>query len=246
MSECRLHCLKINDIGVTVGGKTLLHDVHLHAHCGEMTALIGRNGAGKSTLLKAILDEISHTGTVEFSGHNGAPVKGQRPRIGYVPQSLSLDEGSPATVYDMLAAYTGAYPVFLPRRRRTVETFRAHLARFRADMLLDRPIGRLSGGELQRVLLAAATMPIPDLLILDEPVSGVDRAGLREFYRFVEELKEQEDLVILLVSHDLDYVKKHADRVVLLDQTVLCTGTPEAVFSSAEFAAAFGEGERDA
>lgn len=246
MSECRLHCLKINGIGVTVGGKTLLHDVDLHAHCGEMTALIGRNGAGKSTLLKAILDEIRHTGTVEFSGHNGAPVKGQRPRIGYVPQSLSLDEGSPATVYDMLAAYTERYPVFLPRRRRTVETFRAHLARFRADMLLDRPIGRLSGGELQRVLLAAATMPIPDLLILDEPVSGVDRVGLREFYRFVEELKEQEDLVILLVSHDLDYVKTHADRVVLLDQTVLSAGTPEEVFSSAEFAAAFGEGEQDA
>ena len=246
MSECRLHCLKINGIGVTVGGKTLLHDVDLHAHCGEMTALIGRNGAGKSTLLKAILDEIRHTGTVEFSGHNGAPVKGQRPRIGYVPQSLSLDEGSPATVYDMLAAYTERYPVFLPRRRRTVEKFRAHLARFRADMLLDRPIGRLSGGELQRVLLAAATMPIPDLLILDEPVSGVDRVGLREFYRFVEELKEQEDLVILLVSHDLDYVKTHADRVVLLDQTVLSAGTPETVFSSAEFAAAFGEGEQDA
>lgn len=246
MSECRLHCLKINGIGVTVGGKTLLHDVDLHAHCGEMTALIGRNGAGKSTLLKAILDEIRHTGTVEFSGHNGAPVKGQRPRIGYVPQSLSLDEGSPATVYDMLAAYTERYPVFLPRRRRTVEKFRAHLARFRADMLLDRPIGRLSGGELQRVLLAAATMPIPDLLILDEPVSGVDRVGLREFYRFVEDLKKQEDLVILLVSHDLDYVKTHADRVVLLDQTVLSAGTPEAVFSSAEFAAAFGEGEQDA
>ena len=246
MSECRLHCLKINGIGVTVGGKTLLHDVDLHAHCGEMTALIGRNGAGKSTLLKAILDEIRHTGTVEFSGHNGAPVKGQRPRIGYVPQSLSLDEGSPATVYDMLAAYTERYPVFLPRRRRTVEKFRAHLARFRADMLLDRPIGRLSGGELQRVLLAAATMPIPDLLILDEPVSGVDRVGLREFYRFVEELKEQEDLVILLVSHDLDYVKTHADRVVLLDQTVLSAGAPETVFSSAEFASAFGEGEQDA
>ncbi len=243
MSECRLHCLKIQDIGVTAGGKTLLHGVNLHAHCGEMTALIGRNGAGKSTLLKAILGEVRHTGCVEFSGHNGTPVKGQRPRIGYVPQSLAVDRGSPATVYDMLVAYTGHYPVFLPRRRCTVERLTAHLARFRAAHLLDQPLGRLSGGELQRVLLAAATLPVPDLLILDEPVSGVDRRGLREFYRIVEELKAEEDLVILMVSHDLDYVRHHADRVVLLDGTVQACGTPDEVFATAAFAAAFGEEE---
>lgn len=246
MSDCRLHCLKIQNISVTTGGKTLLHSVDLHAHCGEMTALIGRNGAGKSTLLKAILGELRHTGSVEFSGHNGAPVKGQRPRIGYVPQSLALDRNSPATVYDMLAAYTGSYPVFLPRRRRTTEKLTAHLQRFHAAGLLDQPIGRLSGGELQRVLLAAATMPVPDLLILDEPVSGVDRSGLQEFYRIVEELKTQEDLVILLVSHDLDYVRQHADRVVLLDQTVLASGTPDEVFATPAFAAAFGEGAYNA
>ncbi len=244
MSECRLHCLKIQNIGVTVGGKTLLDGVHLHAHCGEMTALIGRNGAGKSTLLKAVLGEIRHSGSVEFSGHNGTPVKGQRPRIGYVPQSLSVDAASPATVYDMLAAYTEGYPVFLPRRRKTVERLTRHLQRFHAESLIDRPLGRLSGGELQRVLLAAATLPLPDLLILDEPVSGVDRNGLREFYQLVEELKANEDMVILLVSHDLEYVRRHADRVVLLDKTVLAHGAPEDVFATAEFAAAFGEGEQ--
>lgn len=242
MSECRLHCLKIQQIGVTVGGKELLHGVDLHAHCGEMTALIGRNGAGKSTLLRAILGEIPHTGTVEFSGHNGEPVHGQRPRIGYVPQSLALDRNSPATVYDMLLSFTGGYPAFLPRRRRTVEKLAAHLERFHAASLLDRPIGRLSGGELQRVLLAAATVPTPDLLILDEPVSGVDYNGLQEFYRMVEELKQKEDMVILLVSHDLDYVHQHADRVVLLDKTVLSSGTPAEVFASTAFAEVFGKG----
>ncbi len=246
MSECRLHCLKICNIGVSAGGKVLLDGVDLHAHCGEMTALIGRNGAGKSTLLRAILGEIPHRGTVEFSGHGGEPVKGQRPRIGYVPQSLQLDRHSPATVYDMLLSYTGSYPVFLPRRRSIVAKLTAHLARFDAAALLDTPIGQLSGGELQRVLLAAATMPVPDLLILDEPVSGVDHNGLREFYRLVEELKATEDLVILLVSHDLSYVRQHADRVVLLDKTVREAGTPEAVFSSAAFAEVFGEVSGDA
>ena len=240
MSDCWLHCLKIHNIGVTVGGKVLLQDVNLHAHCGELTALIGRNGAGKSTLLKAILNEIRHTGSVEFSGHNGAPVKGQRPRIGYVPQALELDRHSPATVYDMLQSLTGKYPVFLPRRRRTAENLKAHLDRFRAAPLLDQPVGRLSGGELQRVLLAAATMPAPDLLILDEPVSGVDRSGLLEFYRVVEELKRTEDLVILIVSHDLEFVRQYADRVVLLYRTVQAVGTPDEVFAHPAFAAAFG------
>ena len=240
MSECRLHCLKISNIGVKVGDKVLLDNVNLHAHCGELTALIGRNGAGKSTLLKAILDEIRHTGRVEFSGHNGTPVKGQRPRIGYVPQSLSPDENSPATVYDMLQSLVGHYPVFLPRRRRIVEKLTAHLERFDAAHLLDQPVGRLSGGELQRVLLAAATLPCPDLLILDEPVSGVDRNGLLEFYRVVEDLKRTEDMVILTVSHDLEFVRHHADRVVLLDRSVQAVGTPAEVFAHPAFAAVFG------
>ncbi len=243
MSDCRLHCLKIRDIGVRVGGKVLLEGVNLHAHCGEMTAIIGRNGAGKSTLLKAILGEIPHSGGVEFSGHNGTPVKGQRPRIGYVPQTLALDRHSPATVYDMLQSLTGRYPIFLPRRRRTVERLTAHLERFCAAHLLDCPVGRLSGGELQRVLLAAATMPCPDLLILDEPVSGVDKAGLAEFYRVVEELKQTEDLVILIVSHDLEFVRHHADRAVLLDRTIQAVGTPKDVFAHAAFAEAFGREE---
>ena len=238
MEHCGLHCLKIEHIGVTLGGETLLRDVSLHAHCGELTALIGRNGAGKSTLLKASLGELPHTGKVDFSGHDGAPAAG-KPRIGYVPQSLNLDRGSPATVYDLALAFTSAYPAFLPKSRRIERKFAEHFARFRADYLLGRPAGRLSGGELQRVLLAVATLPMPDLLVLDEPVSGVDRAGLRDFYSLLEDLKQTADMVILLVSHDLDFVRRAADRVVLLDKTVLAYGKPGEVFAAPAFAAAF-------
>ena len=242
MSNCGLHCLKINHIGVQSGGAVILQDVNLHAHCGELTAVIGRNGAGKSTLLKAVMGEIAHTGNVEFSGH--APQRGKsralRPRIGYVPQSLAMDAGSPATVYDLALTFTSAYPVFLPRRRRSVEQLREHFRQFSAGELLDKPAGRLSGGELQRVLLAIATLPKPDLLILDEPVSGVDRAGLQQFYSLLERLKA-EDMIILLVSHDLPYVRRAADRVVLLDQTVLQAGKPEDVFASEAFHRAFPE-----
>lgn len=110
-------------------------------------------------------------------------------------------------------------------------------------MLLDKPVGRLSGGELQRVLLAVATLPKPDLLILDEPVSGVDQAGLAQFYETVDRLKATDDMVILLVSHDLDYVRRHADRVVLLGHGVAASGDPETVFASKAFRSAFPEKE---
>ena len=237
------YAIEMNGVAKRYGKRCILDGFDLAVPKGAVYALLGNNGAGKSTLLKAVLGEIPHTGSVEFSGHNGTPVAGQRPRIGYVPQTLAPDVGSPATVYDMLAAYTETYPVFLPRRKKTVEALTAHLERFHAASLLEQPVGRLSGGELQRVLLAAATLPIPDLLILDEPVSGVDRNGLREFYQLVEELKAHEDLVILLVSHDLEYVRQHADRVVLLDQTVVACGTPDEVFATAAFNEVFGEEE---
>ncbi len=237
---CGLHCLKIEHIGVTVGKERLLWDVNLHAHCGELTAIIGRNGAGKSTLLKAILGELPHTGTVAFSGPDNAPVA-RRPVIGYVPQHLTTDSNAPATVEDMALAFSSSWPVFLPHRRRTVDKLRAHFARFEAAELLSHPVGRLSGGELQRVLLAIATLPKPDLLVLDEPVSGVDHTGLQTLYRMVEQLK-QEDMVILMVTHDLAYVREHADRVLLLNKTVEACGTPQDVFATDAFRRAFPEG----
>ena len=242
MNSCALHCLKINHLSVTTGGIPILNDINLHVHCGELTAIIGRNGAGKSTMLKAILKEIPHTGTVEFSGHTAQSVG--KLRIGYVPQSLNVDAGSPATVYDVALSFTSRYPAFLPRRKKTVVLMRQHFSRFAAEDLLDKQAGKLSGGELQRVLLAIATLPKPDLLILDEPVSGVDNAGLQRFYDILDELNATEDMVILLVSHDLDYVRRCADRVVLLDKTIQAVGTPEEVFSSDAFHQAFpGRGE---
>ena len=240
MSGCGLHCLKINHITVRVGDAEPVRDVSLHAHCGEVTAIIGRNGAGKSTLFKAILGELPHTGEVIFTGHGGTPTK-VRPRIGYVPQSLGIDSGSPATVLDVALTYSSRRPVFLPVPKRLRREIAAHFARFSADGLLDKPVGRLSGGELQRVLLALATRPHPDMLLLDEPVSGVDRAGLEEFYALLEQLR-QEDMVILLISHDLSYVRRRADRVVLLDKEILASGAPETVFASSAFHNAFPTG----
>ncbi len=240
MKECGLHCLKINHITVRAGGQNLVEGVSLHAHCGEITAIIGRNGAGKSTLFKAILGEISHEGEVVFTGHDGVPAH-RKPRIGYVPQSLNIDQSSPATVLDMAVAYTSRWPAFLPVPRKRRREIAEHFARFDAADLLDKPAGRLSGGEWQRVLLAIATRPHPDMLVLDEPVSGVDEAGMLRFYDLLEQLRRQ-DMVILLISHDLSFVRRHADRVVLLDRRVLAKGSPAEVFASEAFREVFPKG----
>lgn len=238
-AACGLHCLQVEDLTVTIGGKRIVNGVDLHAHCGELTAVIGRNGAGKSTLMKALVGELRHTGTLRFSGHGGEPTP-KAPRFGYVPQSLSLDKGTPVTVRDMLLCYSSRLPVFFPHRRKTA-AWEAHLKEFGADGLMNALVGDLSGGELQRVLLALATWQKPDVVLLDEPVSGVDSEGLRQFYRMIDRLREQ-DLILVMISHDLAFVREHAERVVLLENgEVAAVGTPQAVFASDAFAAVFPE-----
>lgn len=235
---CGLHCLQVNGLTVTIGSKTIVKGVSLHAHCGELTAIIGRNGAGKSTLMKALIGELSFGGSITFSGHNGDPTP-QKPRCGYVPQTLNIDKSSPATVRDMMLCYTSRLPVFLPRKKQTIDAIAAHLAQFGADGLLSRRVGDLSGGELQRVLFSLATWKHPDLILLDEPVSGIDSEGLQTFYAMIDSLCER-DMLVLMVSHDLDYVKQHAKRVILLEEgRVAAMGAPEDVFATDAFAAAF-------
>ncbi len=230
-------CTKIEQFGVRIGREDILRDVNMHVHCGELTAIIGPNGAGKSTLLKAMLGEVPHTGSLRFlsaSGkHDGKPV------IGYVPQSLNLDRTAPADVTDLFVASAGTRPAWLPVSAKRRGQVRASLERVGAAHLADRRLGALSGGELQRVLLALALEPVPDLLLLDEPVSGVDRNGLKAFYDQVSTLRAEYDLSIIMVTHDLDLIPEHADRVVLLSRTVLAAGTPGDVFSSAAFAGVF-------
>lgn len=235
---CGLHCLQVKDLSVTIGDRVILNNIHLHAHCGELTVLIGRNGAGKSTLMKTLVGELPYTGDITFSGHGGVPTA-HKPRCGYVPQTLGIDKSSPTTVRDMLLCYTSRLPVFLPRRAGTIDALRRHLARFGADGLMDKRVGELSGGELQRVLLSLATWDKPDMVLLDEPVSGVDNEGLLSFYQLMDSLREQ-DMLTVLISHDLTFVREHADRVVLLENgCVAASGTPKTVFATEAFARAF-------
>jgi len=244
IEPCGLHCIRMNDIGVTVGDQVILKNINLHIHCGTLAVLIGKNGAGKSTLIRAILDDIPHTGTIEFSMHDKTTVlrdKGMELKIGYVPQSLNIEKKTPISVYDMIVCYQSSWPVFLKKNKTLYEKIRENLAVFQAEDLIDKQVCNLSGGELQRVLLSMAVMDKPDLLLLDEPVSGIDQNGMEIFYHTISQLKKNYDLAIILISHDLDYVAKYADQVILIDgQTVACQGSVRGVFDSPEFHRVFG------
>ena len=236
---CGLHCTKINNIGVKIGNDVILKDVSIHIHCGELSVIIGRNGAGKTTLLKAILGEIDHTGNIVFTDQKDNITK--KIKIGYVPQSINIERHMPTSVYDLFASSISNIPVFLKKDKKLYKEIKEHLKIFGADDLIDKSIGDLSGGELQRVLIAIATKPTPNLLILDEPISGMDRNGIKDFYSIINKLKTEYDMSIILVSHDLDLARKYADKVILLDKEVIKEGTPQDVFKSLEFKNRFGE-----
>lgn len=234
---CGLHCIKINHLGVTIGSQEILRDINLHIHCGSLNAVIGRNGAGKSTLIRAVLGDIPHTGKIEFKDRENGRI--QKLKIGYVPQSMNVEKQTPVSVYDMMAAYQGVCPVFLRKGRKLMGRLLESLEIFDAGHLLEKQVCNLSGGELQRVLLSMAIMDEPNLLLLDEPVSGIDQNGMDVFYQTIYQLKEDYDLAIILISHDLDYVKRYADHVILLDQSVITQGSARKVFQSREFSEVF-------
>ncbi len=225
-------CLRIQDLSVKIGGGAILSGVNLHVHCGEMVALIGPNGAGKSTLLKAILGQQEHGGVISFA------VPGQRnrkPKIGYVPQSPAFDPGDPVSVADLFACCMSNRPAFLGISKKMHKNILECLARVHGENLIDKRVGTLSGGELQRVLLALALDPIPNILILDEPLSGVDVEGMETLMEMLDELRQDYDLSILMTTHDFAMLPQYADQVVLVDHGIVCQGTPVEVLSSQEF-----------
>ena len=230
-------CLRIQDLSVRIGGDKILRDVNLHIHCGQMVALIGPNGAGKSTLIKAILGQRDYDGIIAFS----APGMRHRkpPRIGYVPQSPSFDPGDPVTVADLFACCQSKRPAFLGLSRDMREKTLECLERVHGEELIDKRVGTLSGGELQRVLLALALEPLPNILILDEPLSGVDVEGQIGLMEMLDEIRKRFDLSILMTTHDFGMLQQFADKVVLIDHTVLTKGTPTEVLSSEEFRRVF-------
>ena len=237
MIRCSLSHVQLEHFTVRRGRDVLVEDVSLSLSCGQLTALIGSNGAGKTTLIRALLGEIPHQGRLRYLDHQGKPM--QRPRIGYVPQQLDFDRSIPMTVTDFLLAARTRQPVWLARPAGAVQRAQALLDQMEVGGLGNRKLGELSGGELQRVLLALALDPLPDLLILDEPVSGVDIRGLDMFYQRLDTLRRAHHMTILLVTHDMAMVKRYADQVALIRRRLLALGPADEVFDNPAYKSVF-------
>lgn len=237
-NHCGLCRIELEDLSVINKKDVIIENINLTFHCGELTAIIGKNGAGKTTLLQAILEERSHTGNIIFRKHDDTAIK--KPRIGYVPQQLVFDRSTPVSVADFMLSGKTNRPLWLGADKKQLDEIEKRLDTLECGYLLNRPLGNLSGGEIQRVMLLAATDPMPDLLILDEPVSGVDMTGLDMFYKNITYLRDTYHIAIILVSHDLSLIRKYADKAVLIDKTVVAQGDIEDVFNTKAFKNAFG------
>jgi zinc transport system ATP-binding protein len=230
----------IRDLCVTLGGNPILRGVNADLRAGGISALIGLNGSGKTTLLRALVHEVPWTGQVHFHcGHDHTRALPEH--IGYVPQRLRIDSNLPLTVADLFALALQRRPLFLGIAHWVQREMDRLLQRVGAGHLADRLVEKLSGGQLQRVLLALALQPKPELLLLDEPAAGIDFQDQQRFYDLLADLNRETGVTILLVSHDLSVVGRLVEHVFCLqDGRIVCEGSPHHILSSEVLARTFG------
>ena len=215
--------IRLKDVSVTRAGQSVLDHVQLSVSAGEIVTLIGPNGAGKTTLVRAVLGLLKPDA--------GDVWRKPRLRVGYMPQKLQVDATLPLSVLRFLRLVPGV----------DRQTAFAALGEVGAEKVIDSPLQGISGGEMQRVLLARALLRQPELLVLDEPVQGVDVAGQAELYALITQLRNRHQCGVLMVSHDLHLVMSTTDQVVCLNRHVCCSGHPEQVSNDPAFVELFGQ-----
>ncbi|MDP9783727.1 metal ABC transporter ATP-binding protein [Pseudomonas fluorescens] len=211
--------IEFADVSLNLGRTTILDSVAFQVKPGSIHALVGPNGGGKSSLIKTMLGQMPHQGrlSLQWPGEPGV--------IGYVPQALEFDRGLPMTVDDFMAAMCQRRPAFLGLSKHYADAIGQALERVGMQDKRKRRMGALSGGERQRVLLAQGLIPPPQLLVLDEPMSALDEAGIQVFERLLQDWR-QAGITVLWIEHDLEAVGRLADRVTGLNRKVLFDGPP--------------------
>ncbi|MGZ0783991.1 metal ABC transporter ATP-binding protein [Pseudomonas saponiphila] len=222
--------IEFDQVSLTLGRTTILDRVTFKVQPGSVHALVGPNGGGKSSLIKTLLGQMPHQGQLRLQWPDAPGT------IGYVPQALEFDRGLPMTVDDFMAAMCQRRPAFLGLSRHYAQAIGEALERVGMQDKRKRRMGALSGGERQRVLLAQGLIPAPQLLVLDEPMSALDEAGIQVFERLLQDWR-QSGITLLWIEHDLEAVGRLADRVTGLNRRVLFDGpaqqtlTPERLLS---------------
>ncbi len=226
--------LKVHDISVRYGERKVLDGISFEVKKGEIVAVIGPNGSGKTTLIRALLGLAPYVGEVLWE---------KKPTVGYVPQNIDFDRSFPLTVEELMLLRLSGHTFW--RHDRAAHEVVTHVLRdVGAAKLIEKPIGILSGGELQRVLIASALLPNPDLLVLDEPSSGIDIEGEETIYSLIERVANERGMTVVLVSHDLDIVFRHADRVICVNRRLICEGVPSKVLTPAVIEKAYSHPAR--
>ena len=213
--------IDISKLEVKYGSKKVLQNINLSLNANEIVTIVGPNGSGKTTLFKAII------GSVPLS--KGKISIKPNLRIGYVPQQLKVDQTLPITVERFLKLAT--------RNNNDIEKM---IAFFGSENIFREQINSLSGGQMQRVLLARALVNKPEILLLDEATRGLDQPGIASFYRKIENISKETNCAVLMISHDLHVVMRASDRVICVNGHICCQGTPENVATSPEYQTLFG------
>lgn len=219
-----MNLIAVNNVSVAYGANTVLRDVNLSLAPGEIVTVVGPNGSGKTSLLRAIIGASEPTkGSVQIKPGL---------KMGYVPQRLHIDQTLPITVGRFLRLTA---PVSRTHSQRALKTAGV-------PDLLERQMTQLSGGQLQRVLLARALIDLPEVLLLDEATQGLDQPGSAAFYRQIEFVRSETGCAVLMISHDLHVVMSASDRVICINGRICCEGTPAVVATAPEYRALFGAG----
>ena len=221
-SKNSTHLINATDLSYHFGKRTVLSNINMSVQAGEIVSLIGPNGAGKTTLVRILIGLLR-------------PMEGsisRRPNltVGYLPQQFEVDKTIPLTVRRLMTLTRPATHAAIDHTLHEVGT----------PHLVNQSIHGLSGGELQRVLLARPLLRNPDLLVLDEPVQGIDVTGQFELYDLIARIRSSRGCGVLMISHDLHLVMGATDRVICLNQHICCSGHPEAVSQHPEYVALFG------
>lgn len=223
--------IDVENLSVEFNGQKVLENINFTVNKGEVLAVVGPNGAGKSVLFRALLGLIPHLGKITWQPDL---------KIGYVPQKLAIDKDLPLTVKEFLNLKSSSKDNTLQALASVGINTGPQNEHHLEHHILNRRIGLLSGGEFQRLLIAWSLVDNPDVLLFDEPTTGIDIGGEESIYNLLHELQDKRNLTIILISHDLNIVYRYADSVVCLNKQQVCFGEPHTVLNPEELASLYG------
>jgi len=226
--------LNVHDLAVSFGDHEVLKDISFFVKKGDVLALVGPNGAGKSVLFRALLGLIPYSGEINWEANL---------KINYIPQKFYIDKELPLSVLEFFK--------FKTKNEKTIistlisvgvapEEHVSHAEHYIKEHILNQRLGWLSGGQLQRVLIAWSVADNPDVLLFDEPTSGIDIGGEETIYNLLKKLKEERNLTIILISHDLNIIYKYTDNVICLNKQMICFGKPSIVLDPTALGQLYG------